>query len=75
MRKERGGAYKFYGSRGLTTYPAEKIYEEAAFIGYYMHWSHGEILNMNHLERLRWCREVSKINSRLNQEPENAFHL
>lgn len=75
MRKEFGGANKFFASRGLTTYPAEKIYEEAAFLGYYMHWGHNEILRMSHLERLRWCKEVSKINSRLNQEPENVFHL
>ena len=75
MRKSNGGAYKFYGSRGITTYPAEKIYEEAAFIGYYMHWNHSEILNMSHLERLRWCKEVSKINSKLNREPENAFKI
>ena len=30
---------------------------------------------MSHLERLRWCKEVSKINSNLNQEPENAFQI
>lgn len=30
---------------------------------------------MSHLERLRWCKEVSKINSKLNQEPENAFQI
>lgn len=75
MREDPGGAHKFYGSRGLTTYPAEKIYEEAAFIGYYMHWGHSEILQMSHLERLRWCKEVSRINSKLNQEPENPFKL
>lgn len=75
MRKDGGYSCKFYGSRGLTTYPAEKIYEEAAFLGYYMHWGHDEIFGMSHLERLRWCREVSKINSKLNQEPENAFQI
>lgn len=75
MWKECGDSRKFYGSRGLVTYPAEKIYEEAAFIGYYMHWGHGEILKMSHLERLRWCKEVSKINSKLNQEPENPFKI
>ncbi len=75
MRESGGGAHKFYGSRGLTTYPADKIYEEVAFIGYYMHWGCDEIMGMNHLERLRWCKEVSRINSRLNQEPENAFRL
>lgn len=54
-------------------YPAEKIYEEAAFIGYYMHWSHDDIMAMSHFERIRWCKEISKINSRLNDEPENVF--
>lgn len=40
-----------------------------------MHWGHDEIFSMSHLERLRWCKEVSKINSKLNQEPENAFQI
>lgn len=56
-------------------YPADKIYEEAAFIGYYMHWNYEEIMNMPHRERLRWCKEVSKINSKLNNEPKNIFDI
>lgn len=56
-------------------YPADRIYEEAAFIAYYMHWSHDDIMEMSHRERLRWCREISRINSKLNQEPENAFRI
>ena len=59
----------------MTVYPADKIYEEAAFISYYMHWSHDDIMQMSHRDRLRWCREISRINSRLNQEPENAFRV
>ncbi|MBS6955724.1 MAG: hypothetical protein KH230_21130 [Enterocloster asparagiformis] len=59
----------------MTTYPADRIYEEAAFIAYYMHWSHDDIMEMSHRERLRWCREISRINSKLNQEPENAFRI
>lgn len=56
-------------------YPADRIYEEAAFLGYYLHWSREEVLSMPHLERLRWCREVSSINTKLNDEhePENIF--
>ncbi|WP_204244524.1 MULTISPECIES: DUF6760 family protein [unclassified Flavonifractor] len=44
-------------------------------MGYYLHWSREEVLSMNHLERLRWCREVSRINSQLNNEEkrENIF--
>ena len=59
----------------MTVYPADKVYEEAAFIAYYMHWSHDDIMQMSHRDRLRWCREISRINSRLNQEPENAFRV
>lgn len=56
-------------------YPADKIYEEAAFIGYYMHWSHDDIMAMGHMDRLRWCREISQINSQLNEDPKNVFEL
>ena len=56
-------------------YPADKIYEEAAVIGYYLHWNHDEIMAMPHRERLRWCKEVSRINSRLNNEPKNVFEV
>lgn len=66
---------KFYGSRSIKTYPEDKIYEEAAFIAYYNHWSHDEIMLMSHRDRLRWCDEISKINSKLNQEPENVFKI
>ncbi len=65
------GAGKFYGSRAIEVYPAEKIYEEAAFIAYYMHWSREDILNLTHRERHRWCEEISSINGKINQEPEN----
>lgn len=54
-------------------YPAERIYEEAAFLAYYLHWSHDQIMEMPHRDRIRWCGEVSRINSKLNDEPENVF--
>ncbi len=55
--------------------PADTIYEEVAFIAYYAHWSHEEIMTLPHEERSRWCRELSKINRRLNDEPENVFDV
>ncbi|WP_165445215.1 DUF6760 family protein [Bacilliculturomica massiliensis] len=75
MRRRDRGTRKFYGRRSVSTYPAEKIYEEIAFIAYYTHWSHDEIMSLSHGDRLRWCREISKINSKLNQEPENVFQI
>ncbi|MBO4396204.1 MAG: hypothetical protein J5819_07655 [Eubacterium sp.] len=59
----------------MKTYPAEKIYEETAFISYYNHWSHDDIMAMSHRDRVRWCDEISKINSKLNKEPENIFKI
>lgn len=59
----------------MELYPADKIYEEAAFIGYYFHWNHSDIMEMPHADRIRWCKEISRINSKLNDEPKNIFEV
>ena len=46
----------------------DRIYEEIAFLGYYLHWSYGELMDMEHWERLRFSREVSRIKDKMNQE-------
>ncbi len=61
--------------RAIKVYPEDKIYEEMTFIGYYLHWNPDDIAAMSHRERIRWCDEISKINSKLNQEPENVFAI
>jgi transcriptional antiterminator len=48
-------------------YPLERIYEEVAFIAFHFHWSHEEIMNMEHKERQRWCNEISKINKTITE--------
>jgi hypothetical protein len=52
----------------MTGYPLDRIYEEVAFIAYYLHWPADQILGLDHRERRRWCEEVSRINRRLNDE-------
>lgn len=47
-------------------YPPDRIYEEVAFLGYYLHWSHNEIMMLDHASRRTWCGEVSKINKKVN---------
>ncbi|QWH88420.1 hypothetical protein EXW29_09560 [Bacillus toyonensis] len=59
----------------MSGYPLNQIYEEVAFIAYYFHWSHDDIMHMDHHERRRWCEEISKINRKLNKETENIFEL
>lgn len=75
LRKDDRCSDKFYGSRGISVYPAEKIYEEIAFIAYYAHWTRDELMAMSHLERIKWCNEFSSINRRLSDEPENMFNI
>ena len=59
----------------MTGYSLTQLYEEIAFIAYYFHWPYEEIMNMDHQERRRWCEEISKINRKLNDEPENIFKV
>lgn len=59
-------------------YPIDKIYEEASFIAYYFHWTHDQIMSMEHRDRRKWCEEISRINRNLNGEkdrPSNPFDV
>ncbi|MFZ5986681.1 MAG: DUF6760 family protein [Bacillota bacterium] len=47
-------------------YPLDRIYEEVAFLAYYLHWDYKTVMNLEHRERELWCREVSRINQVLN---------
>ena len=47
-------------------YPLERLYEEVAFLTYYLHWDYKTVISLEHKEREHWCREVSKINQKLN---------
>ncbi len=46
-------------------YPQEQLYEEMTFLSYYLHWSHDEVMNLDHLERRKWCAQVSGVNQKL----------
>jgi hypothetical protein len=48
-------------------YPAEALYQEVAFIGYYLHWPRKQIMSLDHRERQKWVAEISKINRQLNE--------
>ena len=51
----------------MTRYPLERLYEEVAYLAYYLHWGREEILHMEHGERAHWVGEIARINSRLNE--------
>jgi hypothetical protein len=60
----RGGGGAGGGALG---YPPEQLFQEVAYLAYYFHWPHSEIMDMNHIERLRWVDELARINRTLNE--------
>lgn len=58
-------------------YPLDRLHEEVAFLGYYLHWDFETILNMEHRDRMRWCDEASKINKQVSgvEEKKNMFDV
>jgi hypothetical protein len=54
-------------------YPLDPLYEEVAFVAYHFHWPHDQVLSLEHLERRRWVQEISNINGRLNEQPDNVM--
>lgn len=59
----------------MTAYPVKALYEEMAFIAHHLHWSHGELMNLDHAERRRWCDEISRINRALDGASPNPFDV
>jgi hypothetical protein len=57
----------------MKAYPVDELYEEMAFIAYHFHWSHEELMQLEHGQRRRWCEEISQINHNLNGAPSNPF--
>jgi hypothetical protein len=52
-----------------------RLYEEMAFIAAHFHWSRQELMELEHPERRRWCREISNINRALDGTPANPFDV
>jgi hypothetical protein len=59
----------------MRAYPVSSLYEEMAVIAHHFHWSHSDLMTLDHAERRRWCREISAINRRINGNPSNPFDV
>lgn len=46
------------------TYAADRLWEEVAYIAYYLHWSFDQILDLEHPTRERVVLEIGKIHTR-----------
>jgi hypothetical protein len=49
----------------MLTYAAGRLWEETAYLAYYLHWSFAEILDLEHPVRTRMIEEVGKINEQI----------
>lgn len=56
--------------------PSGELYRQLSFISYYFHWPLESVLDLPHLEREKFCKEISRINQEANDGPEsNLFRL
>jgi len=44
-------------------------------VAYHFHWPQETIVNLEHGDRLRWVKEISAINERMNSERSNETDL
>lgn len=59
----------------MKAYPVKALYAEMAFIAHHFHWSHHELMGLDHCERRRWCREISAINRAADHATPNPFDV
>ena len=50
-------------------YVADRLWEETAYLAYYLHWSLDEIADLPHPVRTRMISEVAKIHQQLAGDP------
>ena len=49
------------------TYATDRLYEEVAYLAYYLHWSFDEIVNLEHPLRQRFIEEVGRIHTHMSE--------
>lgn len=50
------------------TYATDRVWEEVAYVAYYLHWDLDKILDLEHPVRTRVITEIGKIHSRSGEE-------
>lgn len=52
----------------MLSYPAEAVWQETAFLAYHLHWPLDQVLDLEHLDRVRMVRAVNNLNERARTE-------
>ena len=50
---------------GVLAYPVDRMMEELAFVAYHFHWSHDDVVELEHADRRAWVARISDINERI----------
>jgi hypothetical protein len=45
------------------TYAADDLYREIAYVASHFHWSFAEILDLEHMQRQRFVREIRRLDT------------
>lgn len=45
-------------------YPSEAIWQEIAYLAYHLHWPLDDLLDLEHMDRVRMVRSVVALNER-----------
>lgn len=45
----------------MRCYPSQRLHEEVAYVAHHLHWSHRELMGMEHAERLRWVAQAARL--------------
>jgi hypothetical protein len=50
----------------MTSYPADRLREEVAYLAFHFHWSYEQIMSLEHRDRQQWVSEIARINQQFN---------
>lgn len=48
----------------MLRYPIDALWQEIAYLAYHLHWPINDLLDLEHLDRVRMVRAVSAMNER-----------
>ena len=55
--------------------PQKELYRQLSFISYYFHWDLDRTLALPHLEREKFCREISQITGTSEGALKASYHI
>ena len=47
------------------TYATDRLWQEVVYVAYYLHWSHAELLDLEHATRAKVIEGIGRIHTQL----------